>query len=68
MLTSGEGTFFDVQMLRESYTLQEDLYRFVIERYDTFDIYQKSNGIYWLGRLTYNNLTGMVLGFLQKPL
>lgn len=28
MLTSGEGAFF-VQMLRESYTLQEDLYRFV---------------------------------------
>lgn len=65
MLTSGEGAFF-VQMLRESYTLQEDLYRFVIERYDTFDIYQKSNGIYWLGRLTYNNLTGMVLGFLRN--
>ena len=37
MLTSGEGAFF-VQMLRESYTLQEDLYRFVIERYDTFDV------------------------------
>lgn len=65
MLTYGEGSFF-VQMLRESYTLQEALYKFVIERYNSFDTYQKSNGIYWLGRLTYSSLLDAVLAFLRK--
>ena len=65
MLTSGEGTFL-VQMLRKSYSLQESLFRFITENFEKFDIFQKSNGAYWLGRINYKSLTGNVVAFLQQ--
>lgn len=65
MLTAGESALF-VQMMHESYQLQEMLYLFVTENYSSFDIYQKSNGAYWLGRITYKNLADSALAFLQE--
>lgn len=63
MLTDGEGTFL-VQLLREDLPLQERLFRFIVENYESFDVRQKSNGAYWLGRLTSKNLKSRVVQFL----
>lgn len=65
MLTSMEGNFL-VQILRENYGLQEDLYQFITQNYESFDIYQKSNGAYWLGRITAKNLVPSAVDFLME--
>ena len=65
MLTSTANKFM-VAYLKEDYVLQEILLNFVVENYDSFDIQQKSNAAYWLGRITYKNLVNIAVGILSK--
>ena len=65
MLTSNANHFMS-SMLSDSYGLQEKMLGFVIENYENFDIHQKSNGAYWIGRMTYKNLTNQAVEFLMK--
>lgn len=64
MLTTGEVSFL-AQMLQEDFGLQDALYHFVVDNYDSLDIRQKSNGAYWLGRVSFKNLVGPTIQFLM---
>lgn len=65
MLTAGEVSFL-AQMIQGNYALQDALYHFVADNYDLLDICQKSNGAYWLGRISFKNLVGPVVQFLRN--
>lgn len=54
-MTSMENHFI-ISRLTDNYLLQETLLSFVIDKFDSFDLKQKSNATYWLGKLTYQNL------------
>ncbi len=64
MLTAGEASFL-AQMLREDFSLQDSLYHFVVNHYDSLDVFQKSNGAYWLGQISFKSLVGPALQFLM---
>lgn len=64
MLTTGEVSFL-AQMMQENFSLQDALYHFVIDNYDFLDTCQKSNGAYWLGRISFKNLVGPTVQFLM---
>lgn len=57
MLTAMSNRFM-VSFLADNYALQETLLNFIKDNYNSFDIKQKSNAVYWLGRITYKNLVG----------
>jgi len=64
MLTAGEVSFL-AQMLQENFSLQDALYHFVVDSYDFLDTFQKSNGAYWLGRISFKTLVGPTVQFLM---
>ncbi|MBE5952069.1 MAG: TIR domain-containing protein [Lachnospiraceae bacterium] len=51
------GNRFMVSYLHDNYVMQEALLQLVLEQYDSFNVHQKSNAAYWLGKLTYAELT-----------
>ena len=57
---------FMVSYLKEDYALQECLLNFVLENYSSFDIQQKSNASYWIGRITHKNLSNVAIELLMK--
>lgn len=65
MLTSNANHFMS-SFLYDNYGLQEKLLEFVIKNYNAFDVRQKSNGAYWIGRLSYKNLASQAVEFLMK--
>ncbi len=65
MLTAMANQFV-ASFLQNDYSLQETMVEFVDEKYAVFDIHQKSNAAYWLGRITYKNLSNTVLTFLTS--
>ncbi len=65
MLTDMSNRFI-VSFLKDNYTLQETLLRFITENYEIFNVQQKSNAVYWLGRITYKNLAGEAVAMLTK--
>lgn len=65
MLTSMSNQFVS-SFLQNDYTLQVTVVEFVNEHYGAFNIHQKSNAAYWMGRITYKNLSNMVLTFLTS--
>lgn len=65
MLTSVSNQFVS-SFLQNDYSLQETAVEFVNEHYAVFNVHQKSNAAYWMGRITYKNLSNMVLTFLTS--
>lgn len=65
MLTSISNQFVS-SFLQNDYSLQETVVEFVNEHYAAFNVHQKSNAAYWMGRITYKNLSNMVLTFLTS--
>lgn len=65
MLTSVSNQFVS-SFLQNDYSLQETVVEFVNENYTGFNVHQKSNAAYWMGRITYKNLSNMVLTFLTS--
>ncbi len=74
---SEENAFFGVTLtatanhfllgfLNENYTLQETLLNFVEENYQSFDIRQRSNAAYWLGRVRLGDLGRSAVSFLTS--
>ena len=57
---------FVVSFLKENYTLQEILLHFILENYESFDMQQKVNAVYWLGRITFKNLAGEAVELLTR--
>ena len=60
------GNRFMASYLRDDYLMQESLLRLVLDNYDSFGIHQKSNAVYWLGKLTYAELTDAAQQLLDK--
>ena len=56
---------FVVSFLKDNCTLQEILLHFIKENYESFDMQQKVNAVYWLGRITYKNLAGEAVELLS---
>ena len=65
MLTSTANHFLG-SFLCDNYALQDTLVRFVFENYSRFNIQQKSNAAYRLGRITFKNLVSKSVGFLNE--
>ena len=65
MLTSTENRFIE-SFLKENYSLQETMLEFINDNYELFDIQQKSNASYWLGRITYKKLVRPAIAFLTN--
>lgn len=65
MLTDVANRFM-VSFLRDNYALQETMLEFISENYEVFNIQQKSNALYWLGRITYKNLSNEAVTMLTK--
>ena len=64
-MTSMENRFV-VSHLHENYRLQSALLKLIIDNYDDFDVHQKSNAAYWLGKLTYAELTEEAQNLLDR--
>lgn len=64
-LTAAANKFM-LSFLKEDYMLQETLLDFITDNYDSFDIRQKSNAVYWLGRISYKNLALCATKLLNK--
>lgn len=64
-MTSMENRFM-VSYLHENYHMQKSLLELVLEKYDSFDVHQKSNAAYWLGKLTYAELTEAAQSLLDR--
>ncbi len=64
-LNSSECSFL-VELLEANYVLQEKMFNFIMTNFDSFDIRQKANAFYWLGRLTGKGLISEVVSFLEK--
>lgn len=64
MLTAAANHFM-ASFLKEDFSLQETLLHFIVENYEEFDVQQKSNGAYWLGKITYKNLANSAVEFLR---
>ncbi len=65
MLTDMTSRFI-VSFLRDNYSLQETMLEFISQNYEIFNIQQKSNALFWLGRLTYSNLANEAITMLTK--
>lgn len=65
ILNSSEGRFL-VELLKADYLLQEKMFNFIMKNFEFFDIRQKSNAYYWLGRITGKGLMPEVVSFLEK--
>ena len=52
--------------LKDNHPLQEAVLQLALRRYDRFDPLQRCTLCYWLGRLTYAELTGPAQEFLEK--
>ena len=64
-MTSMENRFM-VSYLHENYFMQEALLSYVQKNYDSFDVHQKSNASYWLGKLTFAELTDAAQTMLDR--
>ena len=64
-MTSMENRFM-VSYLHEDYLMQESLLHLVLKNYESFSVHQKSNATYWLGKLTYAELTDSAQTLLDK--
>lgn len=64
-MTSMENRFM-VSHLNNNFRLQKALLDLVITNYDKFDIHQKSNAAYWLGKLSYSELIDSAQSLLDK--
>lgn len=60
------GNRFMVSYLDENYHMQAALLELVLDNYDSFDVHQKSNAAYWLGKLTYAELTDTAQNLLDR--
>ncbi|MBO5736999.1 MAG: HD domain-containing protein, partial [Clostridia bacterium] len=65
MLTDVANRFM-VSFLKDNYTLQETMLEFISSNYEVFNVQQKSNALYWLGRITYKNLANEAITMLTK--
>ena len=65
MLTDVASRFM-VSFLRDNYALQETMLEFISKNYEVFNVQQKSNAAYWLGRITYKNLANEAVTMLTK--
>ena len=65
VLTSMSNQFVDSYM-NDNYLLQEMISEFVLSNYDVFDVHQRSNGAYWLGRITYKSISSETTRFLLE--
>lgn len=57
---------FVVSFLKDNYILQETFLRFITDNYEIFNVRQKCNAVYWLGRITYQNLSTEAVMLLTK--
>lgn len=64
-MTSMENHFLSSR-LNDNYLLQELLLKLVINNYDGFDMRQKSNAAYWLGKIKYEDLREDAISLLEK--
>lgn len=65
MLTA-MANHFVVTFIKDDYNLQETLLTFITENYEVFNMQQKSNAVYWLGRITYKTLANESVTMLTK--
>lgn len=65
MLTAMANRFM-TSFMKDNYALQETMLHFITENYEVFDVQQKSNAAYWLGRISYKNLVMEALTLLTK--
>lgn len=56
---------FTASHLKNNYPMQEKILNLVTENYQSFDYCQKSNAMYWLGKLTYAELTDSAQAILE---
>lgn len=64
MLTAMESNYIE-SFIKNDYVLQETFVDFIKDNYEIFDVRQKSNAAYWLGKMTYNNLVDYSLSLLS---
>lgn len=64
-MTSMENHFLGSR-LSDNYLLQETLLSLIEEKYECFDIRQKSNAAYWLGKMSYDDLKERAIALLEK--
>ena len=64
-MTSMENHFMATH-LSENYPLQDRFLNLILKNYDSFDVFQKSNAAYWLGKLTFADLTEKAVDLLEK--
>ena len=64
-MTSMENHFMAAH-LANNYQLQETFVSTVIREYETFNVHQRSNAAYWLGKLSYAELTDAAQRLLEK--
>ncbi len=64
-MTTMENRFM-ASYLCENFYMQESLLHTVLEHYESFSIQKKSNAAYWLGKLTYAELTDVAQTFLLQ--
>lgn len=57
---------FLVARLCDNYLLQETLIKAIVEQYDNFNMRQKSNAAYWLGKISYADLKGDAVRLLEN--
>ncbi|MDE5820394.1 MAG: HD domain-containing protein, partial [Lachnospiraceae bacterium] len=65
MLTFRSNQFVDT-FIQNDYSLQEIMVSFINDKYEVFNIHQKSNAAYWMGKITYKNLSNIALKFLTS--
>lgn len=65
MLTAMANNFL-TSFIQDDYTLQETFLDFISDNYEVFDIQQKSNAAYWLGKITYKNLSKIAINMLTR--
>lgn len=64
-MTSMENHFL-TSRLHDNYLLQETLLKVIVAQYENFDMRQKSNAAYWLGKISYADLKDEAVGLLEK--
>ena len=64
-MTSMENHFMAAH-LSDNYHLQESFLNTVLENYESLTVHQKSNAAYWLGKLTYAELTDASQKLLER--
>ncbi len=64
-MTSMENHFV-ASRFDENYLLQESLLKAIVDNYDNFNMRQKSNAAYWLGKIGYADLKTEAVALLEK--